>query len=71
MKCAICAHTAQMEDAVALCPHCYVGLCLHHLAIAQLPTGPGGLAYGCQHQTVLRALLNNVAEHKALLAQGK
>ncbi len=48
MNCYVCATRGTDRSAVALCPHCFVGLCLAHVAEAQRP-GPGGLQLGCRH----------------------
>jgi hypothetical protein len=56
MKCGICASSQREADAVAICNRCSIGLCLSHLAEAQTQTGPGGLAYGCNHQAVLQTI---------------
>ena len=48
MHCFVCVQRGVERPAVALCPHCWVGLCLAHRAEAQQP-GPGGLQLGCRH----------------------
>ncbi len=48
MNCYECATRGTDQSAVALCRHCFIGLCLAHVAEAKRP-GPGGLQLGCPH----------------------
>jgi hypothetical protein len=48
MNCYVCATSREERAAVAVCPHCFVGVCLEHLRQGQQP-GAGGLRFGCRH----------------------
>ena len=56
MNCYVCATHETNRPAVALCPHCFVALCLAHVAETQRP-GPGGLQLGCRHGLLTPAAL--------------
>ncbi len=48
MRCYLCNEAGRATEAVALCPHCSIGLCAEHrtdLATAS----PGGTGLGCGH----------------------
>ena len=53
MNCYVCATggRAQTEPAVAICKHCGAGLCPKHVRDAAAWVGPGGMAFGCEHDT--------------------
>lgn len=48
MRCQPCALNQKQTEAVALCPHCLVALCLEHQR-QQAAGGPGGTGLGCSH----------------------
>jgi hypothetical protein len=48
MNCYICATSREERPAVAVCPQCFIGVCLEHLRQGQQHP-PGGLRYGCRH----------------------
>lgn len=48
MNCYICATSKEERSAVAICPHCFVGVCLEHLRQGQQPSA-GGMRFGCRH----------------------
>ena len=48
MNCNVCATSREERAAVAVCPHCFVGVCLEHLRQGQQP-GAGGMRFGCRH----------------------
>jgi hypothetical protein len=52
MKCYECALASKTVDAVAVCRHCGVGLCLEHLRETRA-SGLSGAFYGCQHQATV------------------
>ncbi|HXU29609.1 MAG TPA: DUF2180 family protein [Thermoanaerobaculia bacterium] len=48
MRCYPCNEAGRSTEAVALCPHCLIGLCGNHRA--SLAAGsPGGTGVGCSH----------------------
>lgn len=48
MRCHPCNAAGRSTEAVALCPHCLIGLCAEHRA--ELAAGsPGGSGIGCNH----------------------
>ncbi len=49
MNCFECAKTNDEVPAVALCPHCGVGLCLDHL-LEERAYRVGGTLYACPHE---------------------
>lgn len=51
MNCYECAKTGTDSPAVASCPGCYAGLCLHHVRETASVAGPGGTRIGCTHDT--------------------
>jgi hypothetical protein len=48
MNCYVCATSKEERAAVAICPHCSVGVCLDHLRQGQQPSA-GGMRFGCRH----------------------
>jgi hypothetical protein len=48
MNCFECAARGEEAVAVAICPHCGIGICIDHLAAA-LDFRVGGTTYGCRH----------------------
>ena len=48
MNCYVCATSKEERAAVAICPHCSVGVCLEHLRQGQQPSA-GGMRFGCRH----------------------
>lgn len=48
MNCYVCATSREERAAVAVCPHCFVGVCFEHLRQGQQPVA-GGLRFGCRH----------------------
>jgi hypothetical protein len=48
MNCYVCATSREERAAVAVCPHCFVGVCLEHLRLGQQPSA-GGMRFGCRH----------------------
>lgn len=51
MNCYECAKAGVAEPAVAICPHCYAGLCISHLDLDVADPGRGGMYLGCSHDT--------------------
>ena len=54
MHCFVCAQRGVERAAVALCPHCWIALCMTHRVEAQQP-GPGGMRFTCHHQRAIDA----------------
>jgi len=48
MNCYVCATSKEERAAVAICPHCSVGVCLEHLRQGQQPSA-AGMRFGCRH----------------------
>jgi hypothetical protein len=48
MNCYVCATSKEERAAVAVCPHCFVGVCLEHLRQGQQASA-GGMRLGCRH----------------------
>jgi hypothetical protein len=48
MRCYPCNQAGRSTDAVALCPHCLIGLCSEHRA-ELAAQAPGGTSLGCNH----------------------
>lgn len=51
MNCYECTKAGDTVPAIATCPDCGAGLCLHHLDVAAATPGPGGTTIGCPHDT--------------------
>ncbi len=51
MNCLSCARAGAERTAVALCPRCQAGLCMHHVNQAASGGGPGGTNLSCGHHT--------------------
>ena len=49
MNCYECAKAGATEPAIAICPHCYAGLCISHLDEDVADPGRGGTYLGCAH----------------------
>jgi hypothetical protein len=49
MKCFVCARAGANQSAVAICPHCNVGLCMVHVSETAREPGPGGMRLSCGH----------------------
>jgi hypothetical protein len=49
MNCYVCATSKEERAAVAVCPHCFVGVCLEHLRQGQQPSA-GGMRFSCRHR---------------------
>ncbi|MEP7013602.1 MAG: DUF2180 family protein [Acidobacteriota bacterium] len=48
MRCYPCHDAGRSTEAVALCPHCSIGLCADHRASLAVGS-PGGSGLGCGH----------------------
>jgi hypothetical protein len=48
MNCYVCASGQRQAPAVAVCRHCFVGLCIDHLAESRGFTA-GGMSTACAH----------------------
>ncbi len=48
MRCYPCQDAGRSTEAVALCPHCSIGLCADHRADLSAAS-PGGTGLGCGH----------------------
>ncbi|HEY7455366.1 MAG TPA: DUF2180 family protein [Thermoleophilaceae bacterium] len=52
MNCYVCDRLDSTQSvAIAICPNCKVGLCTEHLDEERRSVGPGGMRYGCTHDT--------------------
>ena len=51
MNCLTCSRSGAPQPAVALCPHCYAGLCLTHVTETANAPAPGGMRLTCGHDT--------------------
>ena len=51
MNCYVCTTTGTPTESVALCPHCFAGLCLNHLREEALSRPAGGTNLECKHDT--------------------
>ena len=60
MNCYECAIQGEGVPAVAICPHCNVGMCLEHLQLS-LDYRVGGTGYGCRHDLDTRPAKGAVA----------
>jgi len=49
MRCYPCNEAGRSTEAVALCPHCLIGLCGDHRA-SLATSSPGGVGLGCAHK---------------------
>ena len=54
MNCYVCATSKEERAAVAVCPHCFVGVCLEHLRQGQQPN-TGGMRFSCRHSLPIPA----------------
>ena len=60
MNCYVCATSKEERPAVAICPHCSVGVCLEHLRQGQQPSA-GGMRFGCRHSLPAAAANSSAA----------
>jgi hypothetical protein len=52
LNCYVCDRLGTTENvAVAICANCSVGLCTEHLDEERRSVGPGGMRYGCSHDS--------------------
>lgn len=50
MNCYVCATKGRATEAVAICPHCGVSMCLEHL-VEEAKTAPTVPKYSCSHSS--------------------